>query len=309
MSSIALRSLDGSTSSAAARRGQGFSRTIGVMILDPAPAGCASVLSAIQAVTRDADYLVSIVTVPVAAGGPVLAAVEQLRNLTAEGILVLAPGDGAVEALTEIAGEIAVVAIAAGPQDEVSSVTVDHYAGAAEATCHLLALGHRTVFHVAGPPGQEDSRLRMAGWRDTLLAAGAAVPAPLIGDWSPARGYQLGYRLGLRSDVTAIFVAGDQMALGVLRALHELDRRVPEEVSVVGFDGVPQGEFFTPPLTTVRQNFAEVGRCGFELLRIEIELGRQVKINHTIPTELVLRASTMPAIRTAASPVVPTGAP
>ena len=99
------------------------------------------------------------------------------------------------------------------------------------------------------------------------------------------------------------------MALGVLRALHELDRRIPEEVSVVGFDGVPQGEFFTPPLTTVRQNFAEIGRCSFELLRIEIELGRQVKINHTIPTELVLRASTMPAIRTAASPVVPTGAP
>ena len=80
-------------------------------------------------------------------------------------------------------------------------------------------------------------------------------------------------------------------------------------MSVVGFDGVPQGEFFTPPLTTVRQNFAEIGRCSFELLRIEIELGRQVKINHTIPTELVLRASTMPAIRTAASPVVPTGAP
>ena len=167
------------------------------------------------------------------------------------------------------------MAIDAGPQAGVSTVTVDHYAGAAAATRHLLGLGHNTVYHLAGPPGRHDSRRRLAGWRETLQAGGAEVPRPLIGDGTPARGYELGRRLGLRADVTAIFAAGDQMALGVLRALHELERRVPEEVSVVGFDGVPQGEFFTPPLTTVRQNFTELGRRGFELLRREIELGQR----------------------------------
>lgn len=184
-------------------------------------------------------------------------------------------------------------------------MTADHYGGAAAATRHLLALGNRTVFHVSGPPGHHDSSLRLAGWRDALRAAGAEVPRPLIGDWSPACGYQLECQLALRADVTAIFVAGDQMALGVLRALHELERRVPEEVSVVGFDCIPQGEFFTPPLTTVRQNFTEMGRRSFELLRDEIELGLQARLHHTTATELIVRASTMPAARLLASPILP----
>lgn len=305
MSSIALRSLEIPSRSTVRRPGRDRSLTVGVVIADPALIGRASVLSAIQAATRDAGYLVGIVTARRSDGRSLPAAVDRLRALTAEGILVLAPGAGAIEALTETAREVPVVAIAAGPQGAVSTVTADHYAGAAAATRHLLDLGHRTVFHVAGPLGQHESSLRLAGWRDTLLATGAEVPPPLIGDWSAANGYSLGCRLGLRADVTAIFVAGDQMALGVLRALHELERRVPEEVSVVGFDGIPQGEFFTPPLTTVRQNFTEMGRCGFELLLGEIELGRQATIHHTIPTELILRASTMTSPEPAASAVAP----
>jgi DNA-binding LacI/PurR family transcriptional regulator len=102
----------------------------------------------------------------------------------------------------------------------------------------------------------------LAGWRDTLLAAGAEVPAAMIGDGSPADGYELGRRLGSRRDVTAVFVGSDQMALGVLHALSEARRRVPEEVSVVGFGDMPEAEFFHPPLTTVRQDLAELGRRG-----------------------------------------------
>ncbi len=262
-------------------------------------------LSAIQAAARDADYLVSIADVPAADNRSVLVAAAGLRDLEAEGLLLLGPQRDAMAAVIELAGEIPVVAIATGPHDEVSTVTVDHYGGAVAATRHLLGLGNRTVFHVAGPLGQRDATLRVAGWRDALLAAGAEVPPPLIGDRSPASGYQLGCRLGVRPDVTAIFVAGDQMALGVLLALHELERRVPEEVGVVGFDCLPQGEFFTPPLTTVRQNFTELGRRSFTLLRDEIELGRVAAVHHTIPTELILRASTLTATRGAASSVVP----
>jgi DNA-binding LacI/PurR family transcriptional regulator len=210
-----------------------------------------------------------------------------------------------VPALIEAAGGIPVVGIATGPHDGLTTVTVDHYGGATAATRHLLGLGNRTVFHVSGPWGQHDSSLRLAGWRDALLAAGAEVPPPVVGDWSPACGYRLGCRLGLRAEVTAIFVAGDQMALGVLRALHELERRVPDEVGVVGFDCLPDGEFFTPPLTTVRQGFAEVGWRGFELLRHEIERGWHATIHHTIPSELIVRASTATAARDVTSSVVP----
>jgi DNA-binding LacI/PurR family transcriptional regulator len=305
MSSIAVRRPDHEASPLAWRSGWDRSRTIGVLILDPTPFARASLLSAIHAAAREAGYLVSIADAAVTGRGSLLAAVERLRDRAADGILVVAPRAGALEALSETAREIPVVAVGTGPQDGMSTVTVDHYGGAAAATRHLLALGNRTVFHVAGPPGQHDSSLRLAGWRDALLAAGAEVPLPLIGDWSPARGYELGCRLGLRTDVTAIFVAGDHMALGVLRALHELQRRIPDEVSVVGFDCVPQGEFFTPPLTTVRQNATEVGRRGFELLNAEIELGRQAIVHHTVPTELILRASTLTADRRLESAVVP----
>jgi DNA-binding LacI/PurR family transcriptional regulator len=105
----------------------------------------------------------------------------------------------------------------------------------------------------------------------------------------------LGCRLAARPDVTAIFVANDQMALGVLRALHDAGRRVPQDVSVVGFDDSPHGEFFNPPLTTVRQNHAELGRRSLELLLTEIEVGRHVRVHDTIPAELIVRASTAAA--------------
>jgi DNA-binding LacI/PurR family transcriptional regulator len=305
MSSIAVRRLDREASPLVRRSGWDRSRTVGVLILDPTPFARSSLLSAIHAAARDADYLVSIADVPAAGRGSLLAAVGRLRDRAAEGILVIAPRPGALEALSETAREIPVVAVGTGPQDGMSTVAVDHYGGAAAATRHLLALGNRTVFHVSGPVGQHDSSLRLAGWRDALLAAGAEVPLPLIGDWSPARGYQLGCRLGLRTDATAIFVAGDHMALGVLRALHELQRRVPDEVSVVGFDCIPQAEYFTPPLTTVRQDVTEMGRRSFELLSAEIELGRQASVHHTVPTELILRASTMTADRRLESAVVP----
>jgi DNA-binding LacI/PurR family transcriptional regulator len=85
------------------------------------------------------------------------------------------------------------------------------------------------------------------------------------------------------------------MAIGVLRALFEAGRRVPHDVSVVGFDGIPEGEFFNPPLTTVRHDFTEIARRSFELLWSEIETGRHATIHETIPAELILRASTAPA--------------
>ena len=183
------------------------------------------------------------------------------------------------------------MAVAAGPQQILSAVAIDHYAGAAAATGHLLELGHHTVFHIAGPADRTSPGPRFAGWRDTLVAAGADVSLPMIGDWSADVGYELGCRLATRGEVTAVFVANDQMALGVLRAMFS-GRRVPDDVSVVGFDGTPQGEFFSPPLTTVGQNFDEMGRRSLELLLTEIELGRGGQVQETIPAELIIRAST-----------------
>jgi len=270
----------------------GGARTIGVLSLDPTPYGKASALLAIHCAMRDSDHFLSTMSVPDPDRGSLRRAMTRLRRLDVDGILVVAPQRSAVDMLAEMSGDIPLVAVASGPHEVVSAVAIDHHAGAAAATRHLLELGHRTVFHIAGPADGQEPGQRLAGWRDTLLAAGTEIPLPMVGDWSPDVGYELGRRLGERTDVTAIFVANDQMALGVLRALHEAGRRVPGDVSVVGFDGSPQGEFFSPPLTTVRQNYAELGRRSLEVLLTEIEVGRHARVHDTIPAELIVRAST-----------------
>ncbi len=143
-------------------------------------------------------------------------------------------------------------------------VCVDQVDGARLATEHLLALGHETVWHVRGPADWLEAEGRVEGWRAALARAGRAAPEPLAGDWSPRSGYEAGRGLARMADVTAVFVANDQMALGVLRAFAEQGVKVPEQVSVVGFDDIPESEFFSPPLTTVRQDFGAVGRHSIE---------------------------------------------
>jgi DNA-binding LacI/PurR family transcriptional regulator len=120
------------------------------------------------------------------------------------------------------------------------------------------------------------------------------VPEPLRGDWSPRSGYELGRRLAADASVTAVFVGNDQMALGMLRALREAGRRVPEEVSVVGFDDVPEAAYFSPPLTTVRQEFGEVGRHAFRLL-LDRMAGHTEPARRLVEPQLVVRESTGPA--------------
>ena len=151
------------------------------------------------------------------------------------------------------------------------------------------------MWHISGPPDFIEARQRRDGWRATLEAAGAEVPEPLAGDWSPRAGYELGRRLTSDSSVTAVFVANDQMALGLLRALHEAGREVPGEVSVVGFDDIPEAAYFLPPLTTVRQDFIEMGRRSLRMLLRTIETGRRASAEPLVPPELVIRASTGPA--------------
>ena len=148
----------------------------------------------------------------------------------------------------------------------VHSVAVDNAEGAALATRYLLGLGHRTVHHLSGPPSWLDAEARVEGWREALREAGAPEPGLIPGDWSAASGYERGQQIARDESVTAVLCANDQVALGLIRALSERGRRVPEDVSVVGFDDIPEAEYFLPPLTTVRQDFGELGRRALDTL-------------------------------------------
>ncbi len=269
----------------------GRSKTLGVVSFDTTLYGPASTLFGIERAAHEAGYFIIVASLRALDRPSVADAVERLRRHGVDGILAITPLEEAADALLHAPGDAPLLAVEAGPDGAVPVVAVDQLEGAAMATRHLLDLGHLTVSHIAGPWEFLESRERLSGWRATLERAGAEVPEPLTGDWSARAGFDLGRRLGADPAVSAIFVANDQMALGVLRAIHEQGRRIPEDVSVVGFDDTPEAPFFLPPLTTVRQDFDEVGSRSVRLLLRMIEAGEPLPSGPRIEPKLIVRES------------------
>jgi DNA-binding LacI/PurR family transcriptional regulator len=269
----------------------GLSRTLGVVALDTAHWSGLPTLYGIERAARANGYVVNIVTLDLIDRASTRQAGVELANQAVAGVLVLVPINSANEVLAEVPVGLPAVAVEGNPDAEIAVATVDQESGAQSATAHLLSLGHQTVFHLAGPPEWHQSEERITGWRAALEAEGAEVTVPLHGDWSARSGYDAGRTLARIPEMTAVFVANDQMALGMLRALNERGRRVPEDVSVVGFDDIPEAEFFTPPLTTVRQDFEEVGRQAMDLLLEQIASGTRTNERRIVQSELVVRES------------------
>ncbi len=173
------------------------------------------------------------------------------------------------------------------------TVTIDQLEGARMATRRLLDLGHRTVHHVTGPQTWVDATARMRGWSEALRYA-PRTTWPIRG-----RGLERPPRLRRGNAAWPATLTSPPSsppttaALGVIRGLHDAGRRVPEDVSVVGFDDTPESGYFLPPLTTVRQDFGEVGRRSVELL-LALADGAPADPHVIVPAELVVRASTAP---------------
>jgi DNA-binding LacI/PurR family transcriptional regulator len=270
------------------------SQTLGVITFDTTLYGPTSTLFGVEQAARAAGYFVSVASLSAITTSAVKEALGRLARQNVEGVVVIAPLSGTARVLSTLAGEVPAVLVEGGPAPGLPSVSVDQVQGARLVTRHLLDRGARHVWHVAGPADWTEAEERLAGWRAELGRAGAPVHRPLRGTWSASSGYEAGRRLASRSDLQAVFVANDQMALGLLRALHEQGREVPGDVSVVGFDDIPEAAFFTPPLTTVRQDFNEMGRRSLHLLLDQIASGERSLTRETVPAELVERASTAP---------------
>ena len=282
----------------------GRSRTLGVVSLASTLYGPVSTLSGVEAAAREAQYAVAVVSVPSADPAELRQGMSLLLRQGVDGIIAIAPVRSSADALRAAAGDLPLVAAEGLPEGEVAVVCVDQVAVGHLATEHLLAAGHETVWHITGPMDFYEGVGRLQGWREALEAVGADVPPPLPGDWSPRSGFEAGQVLARMDDVTAVFAANDQMALGLLRALREQGRRVPEDISVVGVDDLPESPYFSPPLTTVRQGFAEVGRECLLALLAQIETGVHSAHRRVIQPELVVRHSVVPPT---ARPVARTG--
>ena len=268
------------------------SATLGVVSVGSSNYGPANTLIGIEAAARAEGYSVSFVSLDQVDRGSMQEALDHFTGAGVDGIVVLSPTRSAVEAVHGLSADVPVVVTAEGTSSVGRpAVVIDQVHGSRVATAHLLDLGHRTVHHVRGPQDWLEAEARVQGWRTELRVRAAPTPDCLAGDWSAASGYSAGRLLAGEQDVTAVFVANDQMALGVLRALSEAGRRVPEDVSVVGFDDIPEAAYLRPPLTTVRQDFAEVGRrCLVQL--VSLIDGEPAGATATIQPELVVRAST-----------------
>lgn len=196
---------------------------------------------------------------------------------------------------------VPVVFLSMQPQPDLTVVAVDNRSGGRMATKHLLDQGHQKVGLITGPLAWWEARQRRCGWQDAHEEAGILIEDNLVveGDWMAASGEQgLRRLLEERPDMDAVFVCNDQMALGALQAARQMGVRVPEDVAVVGFDDIPESVYFYPPLSTVRQDMVEIGRCAVRELGCMIEAIQQGKADVELKTillqpELIVRESSV----------------
>lgn len=277
----------------------GSTRTIGVVAMHLDQYGPAQTLIGLEKAARQAGYSLSVAILNDATAAEMRDAMDRLLVQKVDAVAALSTYDAAARALAGLDPPIPLVAVQVGGKEGRPSAGVDQETGARLATRHLVDLGHRTVHHVAGPSDSQEARARVAGWRAELKDVDAPVPAYQSGDWTPSSGFAAGERLVtlIRNGdpVSAVFVANDQMGLGLIAALHRAGLGIPDDVSVVGFDDLPEAPYFDPPLTTVRQDFVELGRRGVQLLLAQLG-GEELHLD-PVPATLVVRSSTGPAKR------------
>jgi len=269
---------------------------IGMVSAHLALHGPSSISLAVQEAGFEAGYDVSLVALSDLSPESLQGAVDRLLDEAVEAIVVAVAHREPLQTTRALHLTVPVVLVQGVSPGQPMAAGIDQEKGALLATEHLLDLGHAHVAHLTGPLDWIEAGQRRVGWmrahelRDVL-------PGPeLEGDWSAASGYRAGLRIADDPSVTAVFAANDDMALGVLRALHERGRRVPEDVSVVGFDDVPDAAYFWPPLTTVSQEFSALGQRAVDLVLRALG-GESQPVTDLVVPELAVRGSTAAPVR------------
>ena len=291
----AMKQLGYRANAAARALATGKFRTIGVVAFNLTTFGNIQVVKSVVTGAREQGYSTSLAVVETPTERGVQDAVRGLTDRAVDGVVVIEARALDTSNL-HFPEEVPVVIADSSASHRHPTFGMDEAAGARAAVKHLLDLGHPTVHHVAGPFGSHAADRRREAWERLLRREDCPVPEFLWGDWTPESGYEAGRKLLDTGGVTAAFVANDPMAAGVLRAAHELGLRVPEDLSVVGYDDLPIVSFLSPPLTTVRQDLEEVGRrClshVLDLIEGTSEVAPPGLRRRLIRPELVVRSST-----------------
>jgi len=273
------------------------SKLIGVVSFGTLHFGPTQMLSNIEQAARARGYHVSIASIPSLTREELEQAINTLRRQRVDGILIIEPLLGAeTDFLKELVSIIPMVLVDADLAAGLPFSSIDQLAGGRLGARHLLQLGHRRIALISGPQQWNDAKLRQQGWLNVLREVKLQPVAQTYGDWSARSGYVAAKKLlGLRKPFTSLLVANDQMALGALRAIREAGCSVPGDISVVGFDNLPESEYFDPPLSTIEQDFSSLGQTSLAQLLSLIEAPTAAPAIQIIPPKLVVRSSTAKA--------------
>ncbi|MBE8567107.1 LacI family DNA-binding transcriptional regulator [Vibrio sp. OPT20] len=274
------------------------STSVGLVTLDMALHGAAMIANGVRMQAHDMSYGVafSVVSEPNLAN--TREAIRELMAQQVDSIILNVPLKSAdAELLVEQYQHLNLIFIDVPSNSQVNYVCGDHAEGAKLAAQHLLESGRTDFLLITGPNESSASKIRHQSWLAALSDAESKVQYQYQGNWQAESGY-LGVREAVAKQAVfdAVLVASDQMALGALRALQELQIPVPDKVAVVGFDGIEDSAFFNPPLTTVKQDFTTIGRQAVILAEKLNANSQDALLQHHIETALLPRESSQPKV-------------
>ena len=291
----AIRELGYRPNAAARALVSGRQSMIAVVAANTTRYSYAMTIQGVEEAARAAGYLVVITVVDAPDEASVSTTVDLVLGQPVAGVVVLAFDESGILVRSAFRQTVPMVSVGATGHlaPEEPQAFLDDRAAAKEATEYLLGLGHATVHHVCVP--QTGPRMgRTLGWEDALRAAGLEVPETIDTGWEPSSGRQVGLQLAERPEVTAVICGNDDVAIGVMRGLHDAGKRVPDDVSVVGFDDSPLAEVVVPSLTTVAQDFIDLGRRAFAQLNLLVTTGEAHMVSAGAPRLVVRESTTAP---------------
>lgn len=266
----------------------GRSHTIGMIGPEIPDIGPLSSLHSVERAARDAGFH----TLTTSSGSDTVDihnALDFMLSRSVDALVIIAQQHSVQEAAKEIVGSLPVVHLLSGVVGKEDAISIDQREGIEVAMRHLIGLGHTAIQHVCGPLDFAEARLRRDAYLGVVAHEGL-VELPLIeGDWSSDAGYEAGSKLDPRA--TAVLCANDQAAFGLMHSLADAGRKVPDDVSVVGFDDTPEARHSMPPLTTVHQDFERVGQLAVTMLVEKLD-GAEHRATTPLVPWLVERQST-----------------
>lgn len=265
------------------------SRMIGVLVVGFHLYGPSAIRNAMEIEARAAGYTLISITVLAQEPESWRSGIEQLQRLNIDGVITIAMPSQVIGEIKKKLPNIDLVVVDTEPTRDSDVVNIDNQSGGRIATEHLIDLGHKKIVHVTGPLGAYEAEMRQLGYEEAVNKA-KLKPKVIQGDWSIKTGFEIGKTLAIE-EVTGVFCANDHLAIGICRALHQRNIRIPNDVSVIGFDNIPESEYLQTSLTTINQDFESLGKAALTkvLSQIKESTGKETIL---IKPTLIKREST-----------------